>query len=98
MYSYIWNKKTGGYKLTTQTGKFVASEIRPVFAEELCLIGFDEHFKFDSTERQPLMWAKQNTYIYKGEVVAKLKKHNWENRSTVSSYVNHVKLLQLILI
>ena len=35
MYSYKWNKKTGGYTLTTQTGKFVASEIRPVYAQEL---------------------------------------------------------------
>ena len=60
MYSYKWNKKTGGYTLTTQTGKFVASEIRPVYAQELKLIGFDEHFDFDEHATAPICWAKQN--------------------------------------
>ena len=63
MYSYKWNRKTGGYTLVPQTGKFVAAEIRPVFAEELKLIGFDEHFDFDENEKRPICWAKQNTYL-----------------------------------
>lgn len=37
MYNFEWDKQTGGYRLTTQTGKFVACEIRPVFEEELSL-------------------------------------------------------------
>ncbi len=74
MYNYEWDKKTRGYTLTTQTGKFVASEIRPVFAEELLLIGFDTHFKFDKRERRPLMWAKNNVYFYNGVEVAMLHK------------------------
>ncbi len=74
MYGYKWDRKTRGYKLTTQTEKFVANEIRPVFAEELALIGFDSHFKFDPEERRPLMWAQKNAYIYKGDVVARLHK------------------------
>ncbi|MBP3404652.1 MAG: phosphoadenosine phosphosulfate reductase family protein [Kiritimatiellae bacterium] len=73
MYSYKWNKKTGGYTLTTQTGKFVASEIRPVYAQELKLIGFDEYFKFDENETAPICWAKQNVYIYRGEEIAKVE-------------------------
>ena len=74
MYSYKWNRKTGGYTLVPQTGKFVAAEIRPVFAEELKLIGFDEHFDFDENEKRPICWAKQNTYLYRGEEIAKLEK------------------------
>lgn len=74
MYSYEWDKKTRGYKLTTQTGKFVASEIRPVFAEELLLLGFDKLFEFDANEIRPFMWAKNNVYFYEGIEVAKL--HN----------------------
>lgn len=35
MYNYEWDTETGGYILTTRTGRFIANEIRPVFAEEL---------------------------------------------------------------
>jgi 3'-phosphoadenosine 5'-phosphosulfate sulfotransferase (PAPS reductase)/FAD synthetase/NAD-dependent dihydropyrimidine dehydrogenase PreA subunit len=74
MYSYEWDQRTRGYRLTTQTGKFVASEIRPVFAEELSLAGFEAHLEFDPSERRPLLWAKQNVYLYRGEEIAKLNK------------------------
>lgn len=73
MYSYEWDKKTRGYRLTTQTGKFVASEIRPVFAEELNLLHADRYFLYNHSETRPLMWAKQNTYFYNGEECAKVK-------------------------
>ncbi len=74
MYSYEWDQRTRGYHLTTQTGKFVASEIRPVFAEELALTGFEAQLVFDPSERRPLLWAKQNVYLYRGEEIAKLNK------------------------
>ncbi len=74
MYSYEWDQRTRGYQLTTQTGKFVASEIRPVFAEELALAGFEAQLLFDAEERRPLLWAKQNVYLYRGEEIAKLNK------------------------
>jgi phosphoadenosine phosphosulfate reductase len=74
MYSYEWDQRTRGYRLTTQTGKFVASEIRPVFAEELALPGFEAQLVFDPSERRPLLWAKQNVYLYRGEEIAKLNK------------------------
>lgn len=71
MYSYEWDTKTRGYKLTTQTGKFVASEVRPVFAQELLLLKADVYFDFNPDEQNPLMWARQNTYFYNGEECAK---------------------------
>ena len=74
MYSYEWDQRTCGYRLKTQTGKFVASEIRPVFAEELALTGFDARLAFDPSERRPLLWAKQNVYLYRSEEIAKLNK------------------------
>lgn len=74
MYSYNWDKRTGGYRLTTQTGKFVASEIRPVFAEELSLMGLEARLAFDPAERRPLLWAKQNAYLYRGEEIARINK------------------------
>lgn len=74
MYSFDWNPKTGGYVLNTKSARFVAHEIRPVFAEELKLVGFDAHFKFDETETRPICWARQNVYIHKGEEIARLDK------------------------
>ncbi len=63
MYSYVFDKKTRGYLLTTQTGKYVASEIRPVFAPELSLTGLGRYFEYDRHETRPLMWGMKNTYL-----------------------------------
>ena len=93
MYSYKWNRKTGGYTLVPQTGKFVAAEIRPVFAEELKLIGFDEHFDFDENEKRPICWAKQNTYLYRGEEIAKLEKTQY-GRPLTPNYLVGKKALK----
>ena len=93
MYSYKWNRKTGGYTLVPQTGKFVAAEIRPVFAEELKLIGFDEHFDFDENEKRPICWAKQNAYLYRGEEIAKLEKTQY-GRPLTPNYLVGKKALK----
>jgi 3'-phosphoadenosine 5'-phosphosulfate sulfotransferase (PAPS reductase)/FAD synthetase/ferredoxin len=74
MYDFEWDARTGGYVLKTTTARFVASEIRPVFAEELKLIGFDSHFTFDPSESSPLMWACKNEYWCRGTLVARLNK------------------------
>ena len=63
MYSYVFDRKTRGYLLTTQTGKYVASEIRPVFAPELSLTGLGRYFEYDHRETRPLMWGMKNTYL-----------------------------------
>ena len=63
MYSYVFDRKTRGYLLTTQTGKYVASEIRPVFAPELSLTGLGRYFEYDRREIHPLMWGMKNTYL-----------------------------------
>ena len=63
MYSYIFDRKTRGYLLTTQTGKYVASEIRPVFAPELSLTGLGRYFEYDRHETRPLLWGMKNTYL-----------------------------------
>ena len=72
MYSYIWDKQTGGYLLTTQTGKYVANEIRPVFAPELSMTGLGKYFEYDKREPRPLLWAQKNVYLLNGEKVAQL--------------------------
>jgi 3'-phosphoadenosine 5'-phosphosulfate sulfotransferase (PAPS reductase)/FAD synthetase/ferredoxin len=63
MYHYEWDKSTRGYILTTQTGRFIANEIRPVFAEELTLTGMGKRFIYNKKETRPLMWGQKNTYL-----------------------------------
>ena len=63
MYSYRFDNKTHGYLLTTQTGKYVANEIRPVFVPELALTGLGQYFEYDPNETRPLMWGIKNTYL-----------------------------------
>lgn len=70
MYDYNWDIETGGYLLTTRTGRFVANEIRPVFAEELDLLGLSARLSFDRKEKRPFMWAQKNVYYYQGEKIA----------------------------
>ena len=70
MYDYEWDAETGGYVLTTRISKFVANEIRPVFAEELELTGLSDFFIYDRTEKRPYLWAQKNTYYYRGEKIA----------------------------
>ena len=72
MYSYVWDEATRGYLLTTQTGRFVANEIRPVFAPELSLTDLGERFEYDELETRPLLWAQKNVYLLNGEKVAQL--------------------------
>ena len=70
MYDYEWDNETGGYILTTRTGRFVANEIRPVFAEEIELTGLTRYFTYDRSEKKPYLWAQKNIYYYRGEKVA----------------------------
>lgn len=70
MYEIQWDNDTGGILLadTRETG--VGSEIRPVFFEELDLLGFDRHWSYPQVE-EPLLWAiGGRKYYYRGELVA----------------------------
>ena len=74
MYDFEWHLKSRAYKLLTKTGKFVASEIRPVYAQELMLMGADSAFVFDHEETRPLLRGKHNSYFYKGKEIAKISR------------------------
>lgn len=72
MYAFEWEPRTGGYRLTPQPDSHVAAEVRPVYAEELTLLGFDERMDYDHDAAQPLMWCRKNAYFYRGEKVAEV--------------------------
>lgn len=68
MYKYEWDAETRGYLLTTKlTG--ISREIRPVFYQELDLLGFNKHWEYPRAGA-PLLWAESRRYYYNGKVVA----------------------------
>lgn len=75
MYSYTYDKKTGGILLNSSPTGF-SKEPRPVYAPELDVLGFDKHWKYDKQTDRPYMWAEANNYYYRGRLVAKLKGGN----------------------
>ncbi len=83
MYAYIWDRRTGGYILTTRAAAFTAHEIRPVFAEELELTGMSERFSYPKGDPRPLLWAQKNVYLLNGEKVAELKHAQYGKPLTV---------------
>lgn len=72
MYSYTYDKRTGGILLNSSPTGF-SKEPRPVYAAELDVLGFDSYWKYDKQTETPYMWAEANNYWYRGTLVAKLK-------------------------
>jgi len=73
MYKIEWDSDTGGILLadTRETG--VGREVRPVFFEELDLLGFNQHWHYPRVN-EPLLWAiGGRKYYYRGEFVAEAK-------------------------
>ena len=75
MYSYTYDKKTGGILLNSSPNGF-SKEPRPVYAPELDVLGFDKYWKYDKQTDYPYMWAESNYYWYRGNLVAMLKGGN----------------------
>lgn len=75
MYSYTYDKNTGGILLNTTPTAF-SNEPRPVYAAELDILGFDRYWKYDRQNELPYIWAEANYYLYRGTLVAKLKGGN----------------------
>ncbi|GHS97045.1 hypothetical protein AGMMS50276_16430 [Synergistales bacterium] len=75
MYSYTYDKRTGGILLNSSPTGF-SKEPRPVYAPELDLLGFDKYWKYDKQTDAPYMWAEANRYFYYGRLVAQLRGGN----------------------
>ncbi len=72
MYSYEWDVSTGGILLNTTPLSF-SKEPRPVYYEELDILGFDQYWIYEKNDAYPYMWAEANNYYYRGRLVAKTK-------------------------
>lgn len=75
MYSYTYDKKTGGLLLNSSPTGF-SKEPRPVYASELDVLGFDQYWEYDKQNDRPYMWAEANNYYYRDRLVAMLKGGN----------------------
>ena len=76
MYKIKWDKENNGISLTDKIDK--KEEIappRPVFFEELDLLGFNKNWDYPK-DKSPLLWAIGRRYFYKGEMVAEAKGGN----------------------
>lgn len=70
MYNYEWDKETGGYILLPTKISGVTKEVRPVYPEELHLLGFDTDYGWQFPDFEtPLLWAEGRRYIYHGNIV-----------------------------
>jgi phosphoadenosine phosphosulfate reductase len=72
MYEVQWDTDIGGILLGDPANDGINGDVRPVFHEELTLLGFDKVWQFPKCEK-PLLWAVGRQYFYKGEIAAEAK-------------------------
>lgn len=84
MYKITWDKETGGVQLHTRVveGTLGVSP-RPVFFEELDLLGLNKlGWKYPKCE-EPLLWAINKQYWYRGELMFEAKGANIYDAATI---------------
>ena len=69
MYSYTYDEQTGGLLLNSSPLLF-SKEPRPVYSQELDMLGFDRYWHYAKNDMYPYMWAEANNYFYRGRKVA----------------------------
>ena len=76
MFKIIWDKEKNGVILTINAnGNALTVSPRPVFYEELDLLNFDQYWEYPKS-KEPLLWAMDRRYYYKGEFVAEVNGGN----------------------
>lgn len=112
MYKIEWDKETGGVILNTRvTNETLGIAPRPVFYEELDLLGLDKlGWTYPHTEA-PLMWAVNKQYYYRGQRIFevhptfRVMRQSWsaynlssKYRSSLNPYAALFKTFILLLI
>ena len=84
MFKIAWDRETGGVKLSSLVGKDTVSiPPRPVFFEELNLLGLNTlGWKYPECE-DPLLWACNKEYYYRGDLVFEAKDANIYDKATI---------------
>ena len=76
MFKITWDKENNGVLLTMHsTEETLNVSPRPVFFEELDLLGLNKFWIYPKS-KEPLLWACDRRYFYKGELVLEAKGGN----------------------
>ena len=85
MFKIVWDKQYNGVKLTmSSAGEALNIPPRPVFYEELDLLGLDKQGWKYPRVKAPLLWACERRYFYKGEVVMEVHGGNMFDHPTIT--------------
>jgi len=69
VYDVSWDIETGGILLKDEAAESIPGAVRPVFHEELDLLGLQNYWKYEP-HMVPLLWAVGRRYYYRGQFVA----------------------------
>ena len=84
MFKVIWDPAYNGVRLTMSSkGDALNVSPRPVFWEELDLLGLNKHGWIYPHVEEPLLWACDRRYFYKGQFVLEVKGGNVFDAPTV---------------
>ena len=75
MYKYEYDVETGGI-LLTNSDEMMSKEPRPVFAEEMNTLGFNQRWIYENQNDVPYLWAEAANYFYRGKKIAVVKGGN----------------------
>ena len=97
MFKVVWDKETNGVRLTmSPSGEALNVCPRPVFWEELDFLGLDKlGWKYPHC-KEPLLWACDRRYFYKGELVLEIAGGDlYESHSIAFCADNSLSLLPI---
>ncbi|MBR4152251.1 MAG: phosphoadenosine phosphosulfate reductase family protein [Selenomonadaceae bacterium] len=72
MYKYEFDEETGGI-LLTDTEALMSKEPRPIYAEEMNILGFNSRWHYENQNAVPYLWAEAGNYFYHGKKIAVVK-------------------------
>lgn len=84
MFKVVWDKNNTVRLTMASMGEALNVSPRPVFFEELNLLGLDKKGWTYPESKAPLMWACDRRYIYNGELVMEVKGGNIFDAPTVN--------------
>ncbi len=93
MYEIVWDPETGGILLQETGAEGLKASVRPVFHEELDLLGFGHKWRYPRGEA-PLLWATSvgRRYFYRGQCVAEAKGGSFFQAPTIHYFQEDLEL------
>lgn len=93
MFKVVWDKENNGVRLTmSPSGEALNVCPRPVFWEELDFLGLDKIGWTYPHSEEPLLWACDRRYFYKGELVLEVRGGNLLDLPTSVPFVDNLQL------